>query len=512
MKKLPILGHIGVFVTCLTLLSSCHDEPMDSPDSQLVKSKIELPKMDFYALSAGVTLDKYSTTDPEKILNSVSITGLMADERILAIDFRPATGQLYGLGSTSRLYVINQETGVARPIGTAPFTPTIVGDVTGFDFNPTVDRIRVVTGSGQNLRLNPETGTVAATDLPINGAPGAMIAAVAYSGNTAGSSATVLYDIDVNSNKLFKQLPPNNGTLVEVGDLGFNVVGEGGFDISYDQDIALGLFEASNKSTLFSIDLMTGNTVTLAKYPKTRMYTGIAIPTRPVAYAVSAANELLIFNPSMPSVVVTKPITGLAAGEMVLGIDMRPVNGQLFALGSTSRLYTINASSGAATAVGASTFSTPLSGTDFGLDFNPLVDRIRIVSNIGQNLRVNPNDGTVIVDLPLNPGTPAISAAAYANNFAGTTTTMLFDIDVNTDKLYLQSPPNNGTLVEIGSLGIDVEASTGFDIGGMSGIPYAILTSGGTTKIYEISKTTGMATAKGTFGMPVKGFTLGLGF
>jgi hypothetical protein len=37
------------------------------------------------------------------------------------------------------------------------------------DFNPTVDRIRLVTASGQNLRLHPELGTVVATDGSING-------------------------------------------------------------------------------------------------------------------------------------------------------------------------------------------------------------------------------------------------------------------------------------------------------------------------------------------------------
>ena len=68
-------------------------------------------------------------------------------------------------------------------------------------------------------------------------------------------------------------------------------------------------------------------------------------------------------------------------------------------------------------------------GTSFGFDFNPAVDRIRIVSNTGQNLRFNPNDGVVNVDGNLNPGTPSISAAAYTNNFAGTATTSLFAID-----------------------------------------------------------------------------------
>jgi hypothetical protein len=244
------------------------------------------------------------------------------------------------------------------------------------------------------------------------------------------------------------------------------------------------------------------------------MYTGIAIPTAPVAYAVSASdNQLLIFNPAASGTMVTKSITGTQAGEKILGIDFRPLNGQLYALGSSSRLYTINASSGAATAIGTAAFTTPLMGTHFGFDFNPLVDRIRIVSDAGQNLRLHPDLGTVAaVDGMLNPGTPMVTAAAYANNFAGTTATTLFDIDVASDKLLIQAPPNDGTLTAVGDLGINIEAANGFDIGGTSGKAYAILTSGGTTKLYSINTGTGAASGLSNFSTPVNGFAIGLGF
>jgi hypothetical protein len=153
-----------------------------------------------------------------------------------------------------------------------------------------------------------------------------------------------------------------------------------------------------------------------------------------------------------------------------------------------------------------------LSGTDFGFDFNPLADRIRIISNTGQNLRVNPVTGAVTVDGLLNPSSTGISAAAYSNNFAGTVATMLFDIDISNDKLYQQNPPNSGTLVEIGNLGINVDAATGFDIGGTTGTAFAVLTSGGVTKLYEVNTASGAAAAKGSFTTPVTGFTIGLGF
>lgn len=135
------------------------------------------------------------------------------------------------------------------------------------------------------------------------------------------------------------------------------------------------------------------------------------------------------------------------------------------------------------------------------------------MSNTGQNLRLNPNDGTVAAtDGILNPGTPAVSAAGYTNNFAGATATTLFIIDHNTDKLYQQNPPNNGTLVEVGALGIDISNANGMDIGSQSQKAYLVATAGGSTKIYTINTTTGAASAIGNLPNAVRGFAIGLGF
>ena len=81
-----------------------------------------------------------------------------------------------------------------------------------------------------------------------------------------------------------------------------------------------------------------------------------------------------------------------------------------------------------------------------------------------------------------------------------------------TDRLYKQDPPNSGTLVEVGPLGITATAANGFDIGSKSGTAYALLNVGGTTKIYTINLTTGAATAGATLSGSYKVFALGLGF
>ncbi len=487
---------------CLFISCDRDDDDVPAPDK---------PDLLFYALNDNNQILQFNAKNAAAALSTVTLTGLQSGEKLLSIDFRPATGQLYGLGNSSRLYVINQTTGVARAIGATPFMPAISGTMATIDFNPTVDRIRLVTNTGQNLRLNPETGGVAATDGIINGATGATISEVAYTNSVAGAASTVLFDIDAATDKLYKQDPPNDGKLVEVGNLNVDISGMAGFDIGMDNK-ALAALTVNGTTGLYAVNLENGSTSFYDAFAGNAKITGLAIPTAAVAYAVDVDNNLLIFNPTNTTQQpVSKAITGVQSSEKIVGIDMRPVNGQLYGLGSTGRLYTFNLSSGAAAMVGA--LPLILSGTDFGFDFNPTVDRIRIVSNTGQNLRVNPNDGLLAAaDAALNPGTPSITAAAYTNSFAGATTTVLFDIDSNTDRLYKQDPPNAGTLVDVGALGINAMNVNGFDIGGTSGTAYAVLSVGTSAGIYTINLQTGAATKTVNFPKSVQAMAVGLGF
>jgi hypothetical protein len=111
-------------------------------------------------------------------------------------------------------------------------------------------------------------------------------------------------------------------------------------------------------------------------------------------------------------------------------------------------------------------------------------------------------------DTDITPGTPAISAAAYTNNQAGSTTTVLYVIDPSTDKLYTFASPNNGIMTEVGALGINVDGNNGFDISGTDNKAYALLSVGSATKLYSINLSTGAATAVGDFTGPVKGLAV----
>jgi hypothetical protein len=262
-------------------------------------------------------------------------------------------------------------------------------------------------------------------------------------------------------------------------------------------------------SNLFTVNLTTGKAEKVGTFGLAVI--GIAFKTNPVAYAASSDNKLYRFDPTNPTM-NSVSFVGLLTSETVVGLDFRPATGTLYALTNQSRILTVNTASGQVTAVG--TALTPaLLGTSFGFDFNPTVDRIRLVSNTGQNLRLHPDLGTVVAtDTSLNPSTPAVSGAAYTNNFASATTTNLFVIDFTTNMLYNQNPPNNGTLVAVGSLGIDVEADNGFDIGGSSNTAYALFKVGGMTAVYSVNLTTGAATKIKDFNISATAMAVGLGF
>lgn len=195
-------------------------------------------------------------------------------------------------------------------------------------------------------------------------------------------------------------------------------------------------------------------------------------------------------------------ITGLQAGERLLGIDFRPVNNRLYGLGSTGRLYTINTNSAIALQVGNTDFGASLDGTDYGFDFNPVVDRIRIVSNTGRNLRAHPDTGALVIrdgDAAYGAADPNFGArpnivgSAYTNNFAGTLTTTLYNIDSALDILTIQNPPNNGTQVTVGGLLVDAGNNVGFDIASSDGSAFVSLgfDSFGNSSLYGINLATG---------------------
>lgn len=198
------------------------------------------------------------------------------------------------------------------------------------------------------------------------------------------------------------------------------------------------------------------------------------------------------------------------AGELV-GLDQRPVNGELNGIGENSVVYRINPATGIATGVaGTATapFLTTLEGDLFGVDFNPTVPgggAIRIVSDTNYNHRVSPNTGTDGAGTPdgdLNRGSddPRIAHAAYTNSALSLTqplTTQLFVLDSANDRLYEQNPPNAGTLINPVDVSFDVTDIGGFDIRGNGTTGYVVSKNGGRSKLYRLDISSGQGTELG---------------
>lgn len=235
-----------------------------------------------------------------------------------------------------------------------------------------------------------------------------------------------------------------------------------------------------------------------------------ALPPATFAYGLTISNRLVLFNVNSPGTILRNvQITGLQPGENLLGIDVRPATGELYGFGSTGRLYVIDPVSGAATAVAPPTLVPTGTPDGYGFDFNPFADRIRLVDIEDTNARINPDTGAIIIDShlayagtdPRAGSNPAVGAAAYTNNFPGSQGTTLYDIDLAADTLVIQSPPNNGTLLTVGGLGVNAFGPAGFDIVTVGGVNYAYASFGrglGVTELFTIDLATGAATLVGT--------------
>ncbi len=205
------------------------------------------------------------------------------------------------------------------------------------------------------------------------------------------------------------------------------------------------------------------------------------------------------------------PITGLTGADAtIVGIDFRVQDGKLYGVGSGGGIYTLDVATAAATPV--NTLSVTLDGTAFGVDFNPAADRLRIVSNTGQNLRHNVNaGGTTLQDGALNytagVTTSGVAGAAYTNNdLDPTTATSLFDLDTTLDQIAVQAPPNNGSLGATGKLGVDAGSAAGLDVFSavVDGVTvgnhaFAVLDAGSGPGFYTVDILTGHATLVDAF-------------
>lgn len=262
-----------------------------------------LRKETLYALTDSNALLRLNAGQPQKVLQRVAVKGLQSGEQLLGIDYRVARGVLFAYGSSGRLYTLNTETGAAAAVG-GPIAVRTGGSEVGFDFNPTVDRIRLVTDSGQNLRLHPDTGAVvdsdanapglqidgpltyAATD--VNAGKKPRIMAAGYTYNKTNEKITTNFAIDGGLGTLVTQgtregvtpaVSPNSGQLFTVGALGSGPVARAALDIA---DINNAAFAAltpagAGSSVLYLVNLDNGSAQRIGAIGGGELVRGIAI-------------------------------------------------------------------------------------------------------------------------------------------------------------------------------------------------------------------------------------------
>jgi hypothetical protein len=495
---------------------------------------------DTYGVTSTGRLVTFDRADPA-LDTAIAITGLQSSETVVGLDVRAGgatPGELYALGSTGRLYTVNTTTGVATlkstlaadPSDTSdPFT-ALAGTEFGVDFNPVTDRLRVVSDTGQNLRIDADSGaTITDSPLASGGATRAGVNAAAYTNAFSSACSTALYYIDATTDQLLTTTDPNGGAVTVVGALGVDATAAGDLEIATAADgtnNGYAVLVVGGAPTSYQINLTTGvaasaGAVTRLDANETLRDTAIAPPaTAPSqsagdVFALTETNKLVSFNAAFPQRVCTSAtLSGQQSGENIVGIDVRPTDAAMYALGSTGRVYTVDTATGALTM--KSTLSatlgditspfTALTGASFAVDFNPGVDVMRVATDTGLNMRVNVDTGSTTTDTATTPG-PMIAEGAYSNSFVGAGTALYYTIDSAGDNLQVLGRPSgnaiNGDLQTVGALGVgDVSGMAGFDIFGTNNQGLAALNVGGatTSDLYTVNLGTGAATRVETIG------------
>ncbi len=233
--------------------ANCHatDAPTARVDAVLV------------ALTDDGRLPRFSASAPRSAARvALDAPGLV----LVGIDVRSKNGKLYGLSHASDLWEIDPASGRARTVATLT-TAFDAGNASAFDFNPQSDRLRLIGGNSQNLRVHPDLGA-AATDIAPAYARSdhhfgtrPTITAAAYTNAVADTPTTKLFDLDTALDALVLQEPPNDGILTTVGALGVDFDDASGFDILTVDGVDHAF--AASRSVLHAIDLSTGRATPL---------------------------------------------------------------------------------------------------------------------------------------------------------------------------------------------------------------------------------------------------------
>ncbi|MEO6282744.1 MAG: DUF4394 domain-containing protein [Dyadobacter sp.] len=504
------------------LIQACEDHRQS-----VNPSDYELPGFMVYALNDNNTVYRIDTRKPWIMMDSIKLETRDPGEKIVAIDARPTTGEIFAISDNDIVYVVNT-TGyrVRRPVFIfykLGLDVDLSKTTVGFDIDPVKDRMRIVTGKGANVLARLEDGQIEG-----RGVSTPDVGAVAYSNNYPGATSTSLFGMDAHADKLVRYEDPDAGSITTVGNFGIDVEEVGGFDIStttsFGDQFGIASIRYEGKWELDYVNLKTGKLQKIGDLPK-RKIIGVVIPAN-VAYAINDGNTLLTFNPvgsiDEDGDIRETRIKGLPNGVKLLGIDFNvsPLT-KLYALASDSKIYQINPGTGEAKMSCKLDLTINLSADPgFGVSFEPFSNEMRVMTSDGLFFSADVETGRVT---ELNPlyypagKVKGLDAMAYANSQPGLEKpydyTFLFGIDRETNVI-LRQPSASNNLKKEGTLNISgkIDKVNGFDFGGYSEFAYGILKVDGETRFYKINAVTGQTESSRFKYNNVGGLAMGYNF
>jgi hypothetical protein len=434
-------------------------------------------------VSELVTVD---TDAPGVILETLPITGLDRGESILAIDFRPLTGQLYALSSEAWIGIVNPVSGFFTRVGNGRLATTLTGRHYDLEFDPTRDTLRLTSDAAENFRINPTTAelTVDSNVYYAVGEPGygtlPCLVGASYTNSVPNAVATTLFAIDQERDALVRMgsvggipLDSSRGELFQVGGLGIATGPRVGFDTSPDGVAWAALsVPGPSASILTTIDLVSGRATPLFSYGALAIRDlAVAAPVT-ILYALGPGNLLATVRSDAPETPLRLGrIEGLVGADELVAIDVLESTGLILGLGQSGLLYEIDPETATARALDIPAVTPALDGRYFGLANDPSAEEsLRIVSDARQNLGVALTDGAVTVGNDLTfaatdraAGLPPFvtSLTAFDSQLIGIDTNLDMFVALGGEAVFGPLSPSSGILRTLGEIGLDAVGPSG---------------------------------------------------
>ena len=185
---------------------------------------------------------------------------------------------------------------------------------------------------------------------------------------------------------------------------------------------------------------------------------GAALPQGVTLFALDNDNTIWRKGPNQPDF---RPFVRVGRlftqEEQLIGIDVRPADGLLYALSDASTIYTIDVTGeGKGNVVRISALGVKFAGGVQSLmDFNPVLNALRLIGSNDQNLAVVNGNGNLQTTAPqtritydpadVNAGAdPNLVGGSYTNNLNGATVTIFYGVDASTGSLVTIDPATPG--------------------------------------------------------------------